>query len=71
MSPRDFCYFLRGMMEYSGEQLPTEEQWQNIVSHLKLVMQEVEKPTVWPTLDLSNLDLSLICSAGLDTSISC
>lgn len=40
MTPRDFAYWLQGYMEVHGT-TPTDEQWQVIQDHLKLVFVKV------------------------------
>lgn len=39
MTPENFVYFLQGFAEVHGE-CPTQEQWNNIKSHLKLVFDK-------------------------------
>lgn len=48
MSPENFIYWIRGFYELAGEGPLTAEQSKLISDHLKLVMQEVEKPKDWP-----------------------
>lgn len=49
MTPEQFCYWLQGFVELSG-QPPTEEQWVSINNHLKTVFRKVTPPTPFPVL---------------------
>lgn len=50
MTEREFCYWLNGFAELSGEAPPTKAQWKSIREHLALVFTKVTPP-----LDLSKL----------------
>lgn len=43
MTPEQFCYWLQGFAELSGEQ-PTPEQWKAIREHLQTVYHKVTPP---------------------------
>lgn len=43
MTPENFVYWLQGKVELHPE-CPTEEQWESIVEHLKLVFKKETPP---------------------------
>jgi len=40
MTSEQFCYWLQGFVEITGQQ-PTKKQWQDITNHLKTVFNKV------------------------------
>ena len=44
MTPEQFCYWLQGFVELSGDCLPTQEQWKSIREHMQTVFQKVTPP---------------------------
>lgn len=48
MKPEQFCYWMQGFAELSGDTPPTPEQWKSIREHLALVFEKVTPP-VEPT----------------------
>lgn len=59
MRPENFVYWLQGYVELSGEHPPTEQQWQQIKDHLKLVFDK-------KTPDYSNLKINLTESSDFN-----
>ena len=47
MNTRDFCFWLRGYFELCGESEIDADKAKVISDHLKLVMNEQEKPFGW------------------------
>jgi hypothetical protein len=43
MNDRDFCLWLQGFVELSGDK-PTDAQWKSIKEHLALVFNKVTPP---------------------------
>lgn len=43
VTPQDFCYWLQGYAEVARSR-PSEDQWQCILDHLKLVFEKVTPP---------------------------
>lgn len=41
MSPEQFCYWLQGFAELSGDNPPTPEQWKSIREHIATVFKKV------------------------------
>lgn len=74
MTPENFCYWLQGRMELLPNQAPTQEEWEIIRSHLKLVF--APSPITWPHQDNQITPVpsfpnwvtepSSICSTGND-----
>lgn len=54
MTPEQFCYWLQGFAELSGDNPPTIEQWKSIREHAALVFNKVTPP-VMPVVDTSKV----------------
>jgi hypothetical protein len=44
MTPEQFCYWLNGFVELSGDCPPTAEQWKSIREHIQTVFSKVTPP---------------------------
>jgi hypothetical protein len=44
MTPEQFCYWLQGFAELSGDNPPTPEQWKSIREHIATVFKKVTPP---------------------------
>lgn len=48
MEAQQFCYWLQGFAELSGDAMPTQEQWDSIREHLAAVFHKVTPPVKAP-----------------------
>lgn len=48
MTPEQFCYWLQGFVELSGDIPPTAEQWKSIREHIQTVFKKVTPPVLGP-----------------------
>jgi len=48
MTPEQFCYWLQGFAELSGDNPPTPEQWKSIREHVATVFRKVTPPVLLP-----------------------
>jgi hypothetical protein len=53
MTPEQFCYWLQGFSELSGDNPPTPEQWKSIREHIATVFKKVTPP-VMPTMPVND-----------------
>lgn len=56
MTEQQFCYWLQGFAELSGDCPPTPEQWKSIREHLALCFMKVTPPVGKPS-DKAKSDL--------------
>lgn len=50
MTPEQFCYWMQGFVELSGNFPPTLEQWKSIGEHLQQVFNKKTPPMLGPAI---------------------
>ena len=80
MTSEQFCYWMQGFCELSGNTPPTAEQWKSIVEHLQLVFNKKTSiaigpgttlPAVPPQINPFEIDKNIYQSWRQDDKIIC